>query len=213
MRWRKKPRKPDVPGVLFMGFLAFWAFIGIAGKTARHIDTTLLPPPQGEPKWLEELVRDITALGSPGVLGLFVAIATIFLLLAQKCRSAVFMLITSLGGVAITALLKFAFDRPRPESALQHVYADTASFPSAHAMLSIVVYLALGLLATRAVAGRILQCYVLGVAVLLGGLVGFSRIYLGMHWPSDVLAGWVAGISWVLACWFVMRIIDPDKED
>ncbi len=217
MHWRKKFLKPDIFGVLLTSFTAFWIFIGIAGKIARQpvkaIDTTILLSLQGGPRWLEDLVRDITALGSPGVLSLVVAVATVFLLLARKYRNAIFMLVTSLGGVVITALLKFTFDRPRPELALQHVYADTASFPSAHAMLSIVVYLAFGLLATHAVTERALKCYVLGVAVLLGILVGFSRIYLGMHWPSDVLAGWSAGISWVLACWIVLRLGDPDKGD
>ena len=79
------------------------------------------------------------------------------------------------------------------------------SFPSVHSLMSAVVYLTLGALLARMVARRRLKFYVLTLAVTLTGLVGISRVYLGVHYPSDVLAGWCVGLSWASLCWLVGR--------
>jgi len=150
------------------------------------------------PIWLEDFVRDITALGSPAVLGLYVLISVLFLFLSGQKRLSLFMLIATVGGTLAVSILKEGFNRPRPNLSPDGVYVYTASFPSGHAMVSAVVYLTLGALIARLVPGAKLKLYVMTVAFILSGLVGFSRVYLGVHWPSDVLAGWAAGAAWAL---------------
>ncbi len=150
------------------------------------------------PIWLEDFARDITALGSPAVLGLFVLIATGFLLLIGQRFFALYMLVSTVAGTFVVTILKEVFGRSRPTLMSDVMYVDSASFPSGHAMLSAVVYLTLGALIARLVPGITLKLYVMAVAVILTGLVGLSRVYLGVHWPSDVLAGWAAGAAWAL---------------
>lgn len=164
------------------------------------------------PKWLEDFARDITALGSPAVLGLFVLISSTFLLLAGKRRLSVFMAVVSGGGTLVVAALKEAFARPRPQLAADGLFVYTASFPSGHAMISAVVYLTWGALIARLAPTLRLKLYTVIIAVLLTGLVGFSRIYLGAHWPSDVLAGWAIGAAWALVCGSLGRLMRLDKE-
>ncbi len=101
------------------------------------------------PRWLEDFSRDITALGSPAVLGLFVLISVFFLLLADKRRLSIFMLITAGCGALVVTVLKEIHDRPRPQLMPDYVFVYATSFPSAHAMVSAVVYLTLGTLIAR----------------------------------------------------------------
>ncbi|NOT12799.1 MAG: phosphatase PAP2 family protein [Methylococcaceae bacterium] len=165
------------------------------------------------PRWVEDFARDITALGSPAVLGLFVLITAVFLLLAGKRRLSVFMLVaTGLGTIAVT-VLKEAFGRPRPQLMPDGVFIYTESFPSGHAMVSAVVYLTLGALIARLAPTTLLKLYIMMVAVILTGMVGFSRIYLGAHWPSDVLAGWAIGAAWALGggAWAQVRHLDKES--
>jgi undecaprenyl-diphosphatase len=108
-------------------------------------------------------------------------------------------------GFLLSSILKVLFQRPRPELVPHAVYVSTASFPSGHSMLSAVTYLTLGALLARSQAHRRLKAYLILVAVLLTLLVGVSRVYLGVHWPSDVLAGWTAGASWSIICWLAAR--------
>ena len=117
----------------------------------------------------------------------------------------------TISGAVLSSLLKLGFDRPRPDLVphLTHVYS--ASFPSGHAMVSAVVYLTLGTLLTRIVSGIWLKIFVMAVAVLLTGLIGLSRLYLGVHWPSDVLAGWAAGAAWALVWWTVANVINLEN--
>jgi undecaprenyl-diphosphatase len=150
------------------------------------------------PRWLEDFARDITALGSPVVLGLFVLIAAVFLLLVGQRYFAVFVLVATSGGTFLATLLKESFDRSRPDNMPDGMYVYTASFPSGHTMISAVVYLSLGALIARLVPGMVLKLYVMAIAIILTGLVGLSRVYLGAHWPSDVLAGWAIGAAWAL---------------
>lgn len=152
------------------------------------------------PIWIEDFVRDITALGSPAVLGLFVLITVVFLFLAGQKRLSLFMLAATVGGTLAVTILKEGFGRPRPNLSPEGVYVYTASFPSGHAMISAVVYLTLGALIARLVPGAKLKLYVLTIAFIMTALVGLSRIYLGVHWPSDVVAGWAAGAAWALGC-------------
>lgn len=151
------------------------------------------------PAWLEEAVRDVTALGSVSVLGIIVLLVFAYLLLAGKQRTGWFMVFAVVGGTIISTVLKLLFDRPRPDlTGVAEVF--TASFPSGHATVSAVVFLTIGAMLAETTPERRLQLFYIGVAVALTVLVGLSRIYLGVHYPTDVLAGWSLGAAWALLC-------------
>jgi len=207
--------------VLLAGFLAaagLWGFVELA-EAARasgphELDTAILllfrtagqPDDPLGPAWLEAAVRDITSLGSTVVLVLIVAATIFYLLLIGRSRSALFVLVSVGGGQILSSLLKIGIERPRPDLVPHLVEVSTLSFPSGHAMLSAVTYLTLGAMLARIVPGRLTKVYVLGLAVLVTLMVGASRVYLGVHWPSDVLAGWCAGFAWAVSCWLVVRL-------
>jgi undecaprenyl-diphosphatase len=159
------------------------------------------------PRWLPEVGRDLTALGGVAALTLTTAFVAGYLLIVRKYHAMWLVLAATLGGLLISTLLKHLIDRARPDLVphLSHVY--TSSFPSGHSMLSAVVYLTLGALLTRLAAERRVKLYFLAAALLLTFLVGVSRVYMGVHYPTDVLAGWTAGLVWALLCWLVARYL------
>lgn len=157
------------------------------------------------PAWLPEVGRDITALGGVGVLLLVTVTAAGYLILARKHGAAIFVL-TSVGlGWGLSNALKALVGRERPGVVPHLMPAYHSSFPSGHSMMSAVVYLTLGALLARLLPTGRLKAYVLVVALLLTGLVGISRIYLGVHFPTDVAAGWCFGLAWATLCWYVER--------
>lgn len=156
------------------------------------------------PRWLEEMMRDFTALGSTGVLSLMVLAVAGFLAMTRKGLAALAVLIAVVSGVLLSQTMKWAYARPRPELVPHGAEVYTASFPSGHAMMSAIVYLTLGALLARTQSGQAVKVYVLSVAVVLTMLVGVSRVYLGVHWPTDVLAGWALGGVWALGCSLMM---------
>jgi undecaprenyl-diphosphatase len=164
------------------------------------------------PKWVEEMMRDVTALGSTAVLTLMVLMVTGYLLLSDKRRSALTVVLAVVSGVIVSQAAKIAYDRPRPELVPHGAEVYTASFPSGHSMMAAVVYLTLGALLARTQADLRVKMYILGAAVLLALLVGVSRIYLGVHWPTDVLAGWALGGMWAMLCWGVMRRLQQQRQ-
>ncbi len=199
--------------VLALGAIAMFTFVELAGLVREGhslaFDRTLLlamrtpgdlADPVGPPGF-EETARDFTALGSLGVLAIVAGAVVGYLLITRRLASAVLVLAATGGGALVSTLLKNAFHRTRPELVPHAVHVYTASFPSGHAMLSAVTYLTLGALLMRLHESRLAKAYVMGVAALLTLLVGVSRVYLGVHWPSDVLAGWCVGACWALACW------------
>jgi undecaprenyl-diphosphatase len=153
------------------------------------------------PWWVETIFRDLTSLGSTTVLTIVTLGAIGFLLIDGKRAAALFVLAAIAGGALVSTLLKNVFARPRPELVAHLVDVRSLSFPSGHAMLSAVTFLTLGAVLARVQSRRRLKAYLLGVAVLLTLLVGISRVYLGVHWPTDVLAGWCAGAAWAMGCW------------
>jgi undecaprenyl-diphosphatase len=190
-----------------------FAFIGIAdemleGDTLR-LDRWLLlalrasgdPGDPLGPPWLEEMFRDFTALGGIGVLSLLTLVSVGYLWLQGLRRVALFLLLAILGGLLLSLALKTGFDRPRPDLVSHGSMIYTSSFPSGHSMLAAVVYLTGGALLAVVHTARRARVYLIGCAVLATLLVGVSRVYLGVHWPSDVLAGWAAGAAWAAACW------------
>ncbi len=155
------------------------------------------------PGWVEELGRDFTALGGVGILVSMSLAVVGYLLIERKRHAALLVVVAVVGGLLISTLLKEGFDRPRPDLVPHGAIVYTASFPSGHSMLSAVVYLTLGALLARVHAGLALKAYFLLVAAILTLLVGVSRVYLGVHWPTDVLAGWAGGAAWAILCWTV----------
>lgn len=205
--------------LLLLVFASGWTFFEIAGEVlegdTRGLDRRVvlsmreaadLSDPLG-PRWLEEFGRDVTALGGMGILGFFALLAVGYLALDRKPHAALFVAIAIFGGMLLSTGLKELIDRPRPELVPhgQHVY--TRSFPSGHSMLSAVTYLTLGALLARLQKRRTLKLYLLMVAVFLSLAIGVSRVYLGVHWPTDVLAGWSAGAAWAVLCWVIARVL------
>jgi undecaprenyl-diphosphatase len=157
------------------------------------------------PPWLESAVRDVTALGGTVVITIVTLGAAGFLLLSGKRHAAALVLASIVGAVLLSFTIKAGIERPRPDLFPHGAPVYTASFPSGHATGAAATYLTLGALLARFQAHRRLKVFLLALAVILTLLIGLSRLYLGVHWPSDVLAGWTLGASWALLCWLVAR--------
>jgi undecaprenyl-diphosphatase len=164
------------------------------------------------PLWLERVFREITTLGGTTVVTLITIAVIGFLLFASKRGAAVLILCCVAGGALLGPLLKVGFDRPRPDLVAHLVEVQSASFPSGHALLSAVTYLTLGALLARFLAELRLKIYVVTTALILTVLIGSSRVYLGVHWPTDVLAGWLAGGLWALVCWRIALALQRRGE-
>ena len=199
--------------------LALYGFAELAGEVVEgdslRLDRAILlalrdpadPADPIGPRWFEEMARDMTALGSHLILGGATLAAAGYLLLSRQRGAALLLLAAIGGGMLLSQGLKLGFDRPRPDLVPHAVAVYTASFPSGHAMLSAVTWLTLGALLMRVQRRRRLKAYILSIAVLTTLLVGASRVYLGVHWPSDVLAGWCVGAGWALLCWQASRFL------
>jgi undecaprenyl-diphosphatase len=160
------------------------------------------------PDWLRSGALDITALGSATVLGLVVLAVGGFLLLQGMWRTGLFVVLATSGAWFINGALKQWFQRPRPDVVSHLRDVMSTSFPSGHALTSAVVYLTLGALSMRIAKRRVTKFYCMGMAMLTTALVGASRVYLGVHYPTDVVAGWMIGLSWALLCWLVERSLE-----
>lgn len=194
-----------------------WVFIEVADEVlegdSQHFDEWAVrafrrdddPARTIGPPWLEEVGRDLTALGGVTTLVLVIGAVTGFLWLRRLYGAMWLVLASTVGGLALSTLLKFSFARDRPAVVPHLSMVHTSSFPSGHSMLAAIVYLTLGALLARVVHERVLKAFVLLVALLTTLLVGLSRVYMGVHYPTDVLAGWAAGLSWALLCWLAAR--------
>jgi undecaprenyl-diphosphatase len=182
------------------------------GETSRFDQRVLLslrnPADRSDPlgpAWVEETERDFTALGGVAVMGLLTLGVSGFLLFDGKKGAAVLVLVAVGGGLGLSSVLKHAVERPRPELVPHGSYVYTSSFPSGHSTMSAATYLTLGALLARVQRRRRVKAFLLGFAILITLLVGISRVYLGVHWPTDVLAGWTLGGIWALICWLLAR--------
>jgi undecaprenyl-diphosphatase len=156
------------------------------------------------PDWLPYFVVDLTALGGFPVLSLVVAVVVGFLLLQTRYHTAWFVAATAISGELFNFILKHTFNRARP-TVIPNMTILSPSFPSGHAMESAIVYLTLGAVLMRVAERRATKMYVFGVAILLTVIVGLSRVYLGVHYPTDVIGGWTVGFMWASVCWLVAQ--------
>ena len=193
------------------GFIA--VAIGVKAGVTQNTDEMLLRAPRDAgdpartlgPAWLEEVARDLTAIGGIAALSLVTAAVSGYLLICRKYGALALLVGATLGGLLLSTLLKERFDRPRPAVVPHKSLVMTSSFPSGHSLNSAVVYLTLGALLAGLCRERRLKLYFFSVALLLTFLVGVSRVYMGVHYPTDVLAGWCAGLAWALLCGLVAR--------
>ncbi len=195
-----------------------WAFIQISTEMVegdtRAFDMAILRAAQslrsGHP-WMAEVMRDLSGLGSTTVLTLFVVVAVGYLAVVRARLTALLVLAAVITGSVGVSLLKTQFGRPRPDAGFAELVASGMSFPSGHATLSAIVFLTVAALLadtrTRAIEGT----YILAMATLMALLVGLSRIALGVHWATDVAAGWAFGAAWALAWLLVARTLSPKR--
>jgi undecaprenyl-diphosphatase len=216
LHWLGGHQKATLAGLCLVS-LALWAFVelagGVTGGTVGTFDQRLLlalrspldPTDPLGPPWFEEMARDVTALGGMGILVFLTLAVAGYLILRGRRGLALYTLVAVGSGIGMSFLLKALFQRPRPDLVPHATAVYTSSFPSAHAMASAVVFLTLGGMLARIQPRRRLQGYILLVAAFLTASVGLSRVYLGVHWPTDVLGGWAAGAAWATAGWLILE--------
>ena len=197
--------------------LLLWGFLALASEVMEGdtttLDTRILvalrksddPSRPIGPSWVENSLLDLTAIGGPTVLGLVVVAVVGFLVLQTRYHTAIVVLATAASGELVNSVLKNVFLRPRPDVVPHLRNVTTSSFPSGHAMESAIIYLTLGAMLMRLSERRITKVYSMGIAIALTLLVGISRVYLGVHYPTDVIAGWMFGFFWASLCWIVAK--------
>ena len=195
--------------ILAFGHIAEEVLEGDATKFDRTVllffrSANDLTDPLGPP-WVEEMARDVTGLGGYTILSFVVGSVVIYLLMTQQRAAAFWILAAVVGGVLLSNILKLAFERPRPDIVPHAVHVFTTSFPSGHATLSAITYLTLGALLAGLHGSLRFKIYFLSLAILLTIAIGLSRIYLGVHYPTDVLAGWCVGAAWAAVCWNIFN--------
>lgn len=225
VRGMKVYRAAALPVAILSVFAGgLYAFIEIAEEMAeneiRHIDEALFlmfrdsadrSDPIGPP-WFEEAVTEITSLGGYPILAVMLATVVGFLLVARRRGPALYLVISVALGTLLSHALKELYERPRPDLVDHLVTTQTPSFPSGHATMSTVVYLTLAALIVRLVEGVAVRIYVVCAAVFIAIAVGLSRIYLGVHWPSDVAAGWALGVAWASLVWLAVSALQLYRQ-
>lgn len=213
---KARPFLIPVLGVLFLILASLQEVIDDVTEGDTHaIDTRILemlrdPADRTDPigpRWLEEMMRDFSALGGVALLTFITLSAAIYLFVNKKAFKAWFLLAAIGSGTVLTNLLKAGFDRPRPDLVAHETYTYAASFPSGHSMMAALVYLTLGSLLAQNEKRIGMKLFLMGMAVTLALLVGISRIYLGAHWASDVIAGWLGGCAWAILFWLLENYI------
>lgn len=213
---RPQWKKTEVFGLLMMltGLAVFVILAAQLGTpSVQRFDETVVrnlrsaedPATPIGPDWFKELTRDFTALGGYGILSTITILVTTFLHLERRPARAHFVVVAIVAGYSLSMMLKAVIARPRPDVVpwLSHVHSS--SFPSGHSMMSAVVYLSLGLMLSDLTSRRLVKTFVVVAPLTISALVGFSRVYMGVHYPTDIVAGWWLGISWSLTCWLAVR--------
>lgn len=217
--------RSEIGGVLLILGLAIslLAFLAVADSVAGgytgafdHGLMSLLHPAGGSraigPAWLAQAIVDLTALGSITDLCVIVLLTAGLLAAQGRWRQGGLLIAAPLSGLLVLNTFKKAFDRPRPPLELHAVVVGNASFPSGHAMLSAVVYLSLGALLAHFAERRRIKAYALSAGMVLTLAIGASRVYLGVHWPTDVIAGWALGAAWAMLWWLLVWLFEHRRS-
>jgi undecaprenyl-diphosphatase len=157
--------------------------------------------------WVESLMIEVTMLGTWIVVLSIVSIAGLFLWLTRHRYSTVLLLVATAGGIGLNNILKIGFDRPRPQVFEWGTHVSSSSFPSGHAMSATVVYVTVAYLAARLQKRHLPRLVTLAIAAIIVAVICFSRMYLGVHYPSDVAAGVIIGLSWAAFCMATLEAI------
>jgi|TARA_R110000824_G_scaffold330394_2_gene517197 undecaprenyl-diphosphatase len=193
-----------IGGVSILAMLFFWLWSEVAAGHLAKIDNSILlafrsssnPNILSGPDWLPDILRAITILGDSKLLIVLVILVAAYLVVRRTYYFALALLAPTVGGMVIVSLLKDHFSRSRPE-VVEHLTTQySMSFPSGHAANSAIVYLTMAMLFTQIRPERHAGIYLVSAALLLTATIGISRVALGVHWPSDVVAGWMFGLSW-----------------
>jgi undecaprenyl-diphosphatase len=205
--------------------LLLWGFLALGSEVmegdTRALDTKILvalrskddPSRPIGPAWVETALFDLTALGGPTVLGLVVFSVAGFLYLEARYRAALIVLVTAVSAAMADFAAKAFYLRPRPTVVPHLRDVASTSFPSGHAMDSAIIYLTLGAMLMRLAKGRVTKLYCIGMAIFVTVLVGVSRVFLGVHYPTDVIGGWIFGFFWASLCWLASRMFPPPEQE
>lgn len=218
--WFARDRLLSLPALLLgIAGLGVFAFLAIADEVSEgeiyDIDRSLFlllrnPADASDPigpAWLQEAAVELTALGGVTLITITVAVIAGFLLAARRFGPALYLVASVATGTMLSQTLKSFYSRPRPDLVEHLDVIHTASFPSGHALVTTVCYLTLGAMIMGMVESRRVRAYVLFVAIAVSVTVGISRVYLGVHWPSDVAAGWALGTAWAALTFLVLKAL------
>lgn len=224
-RWRSAGRREfTLLCSVIAACICLWLFVQVSEEVSEgdhvgfeaKIMKSLRQPDHPEvlrgPEWLPVMARDVTALGGAAATILLVGLTVGYLIVNRSYVVAIFIFSSVGGGFLLSLVLKHLFTRARPEVVPHLMPEVSSSFPSGHSMSSAVVYITLGALLARTATSWPQKIYLIGAALLLTGLIGVSRVAMGVHYPSDVLAGWLAGTGWALLCWAVAYWLQLHKK-
>jgi undecaprenyl-diphosphatase len=205
-----------VAGIAVAG-VATWFFGEIsetvmAGETQAFDEAVLKFLAAHRTKLLDGAMLEITALGTGTVVLMIVGVSALFLSLTRHRYSALLLLVATGGGLALNMILKLFFDRPRPHVVTWGTNAVSSSFPSGHAMSATIVYSTVAYLAARLAKRRWERWIVMSLAAVVVILISASRLYLGVHYPSDVLAGAVVGLAWAAFCMVTLELVQKFSQ-
>jgi undecaprenyl-diphosphatase len=201
--------------------LFFCMCLLVSGGLTKHLDIAVLTHLRTAadlnvtvgPGQLLTMARDVTALGDATVLTM-ITVMTLGYCLLTRYWAAFFMIFISVNSSNLTMiLLKLFFHRQRPDVVPHLVTATMTSFPSGHAMMSAVVYLTIGAILARIEPRRTVKMYLLSIFAVLSLVIGMTRVFLGVHYPSDVIAGWLAGIALGTFCAAMVLIVDKKMKN
>lgn len=198
--------------ILLLAFVQLGSAVSAGGLSMDDRILLLMREP-GDPSRglggdaLAGMVRDLTALGSGTVTGLFAIAFVGYLLMVGRPRAALFVVIAVLGAWGLNTVLKELFARERPTIVTHLMTANEPSFPSGHTMIATTFYPTMAELLGRLGPHRRVRLYLMGLAITFALAIGMTRIYLGVHYPSDVLGGLCAGLGWALFCGIVARVL------